>query len=105
MNSLIFTESTVGNRVTVPTQQAFEIHLRENPTTGYRWQLDLDDGVALMSSDYTPSHPGNFGGGGLRRFVLSADRPGEFGIRAILRRKWEPEAAAVERREFYITAA
>lgn len=105
MNSLIFTESTAGNRVTVPTQQAFEIHLRENPSTGYRWQLNLDEGVALISSDFMPSQAGTFGAGGLRRFVLSADRAGDFGIRAILRREWEPEGSEVERREFYITAA
>jgi inhibitor of cysteine peptidase len=105
MNSLIFTESTAGNRITVPTQQAFEIHLRENPTTGYRWQLDLDECVALISSNFMPPQAGTFGAGGLRKFVLSADRPGEFEIRAILRRKWEPEGSEIERREFYITAA
>lgn len=105
MNSLIFTESTAGNRITVPTQQAFEIHLRENPTTGYRWQLDLDEGVALISRHFMPSRPDISGAGGVRRFVLSVDRPGDFGIRAILRREWEPEGSAIERLEFYITAA
>lgn len=75
------------------------IRLEENPTTGYRWEVDaVDDRVVeLQDSHYSMATGTGIGGGGVRTFTFKAKSPGTGFIRFKLRRAWESEDAAAER--------
>lgn len=72
------------------------IRLEENPTTGYRWEVDaVDDRVVeLQNSNYSMATESGVGGGGVRTFTFKAKSPGTGSIRLKLRRAWESEDAA-----------
>ena len=70
------------------------VRLRENPTTGYRWELaELPAGVRLTADRYEPdpAGPGVVGGGGEHVFALRAPNR-EARIVARLCRPWEDGA-------------
>lgn len=66
------------------------VRLPENPTTGYRWQVDTGDGVSLVDDVGEPG--GNApGSAGERILRLQADRPGTWPVVLRLSRPWEQE--------------
>lgn len=76
----------IGDDVTVA--------LPENPTTGYRWQPEID-ATALQQTDDRyggPTEPR--GAGGTRRLTFRVLRSGPVHLRLVKRRPWED--AAVE---------
>lgn len=87
------------------TNQSFDLHvgspvvirLPENPTTGYRWNIDqLDDSIVSVEGSEFSQNPGSgVGGGGLRTIRL---RPTGVGITRLAlknKRPWEADASAV----------
>lgn len=95
----VITESASGSVVHAAVGQPVTIQLEEIPTTGYRWRLDPHPDVDVASAEYTAHAASAIGGGGLRRFVLSARAPGDVVVRARLWREWQGEGSTIKRFE------
>ena len=103
MGSHLITEADHGKTVDLKKGDALTIHLPENPTTGYRWNLDEHDPSALESTGtatFEPSSPA-VGAGGRRTFSFRAKTVGEYPLGLNLRRAWEKQASPA--RKFAIT--
>jgi inhibitor of cysteine peptidase len=71
----------VGDRILVS--------LAENPTTGYRWELQAPNGrLALEDDTFEMVADPAVGRGGTRRFAFSAKAPGSVTIALRLTRAW-----------------
>ena len=90
-----FTENDAASLVALQNAENFTIALEENPTTGYRWNLQASDSDAIkvLGSDYQPGG-GGVGAGGQRTFRLQAARVGDHTVTLELRRSWEAANAA-----------
>ena len=75
------------------------IELAENPTTGFRWSVEFDTPLALLTSDWTASSIA-VGASGTRRFSFNATAAGTASVRAALRRSWQAESDATQRHSF-----
>jgi predicted secreted protein len=78
-----------------------ELRLPENPSTGYRWSIDItpSSGATINSSDWDPAGAG-LGAIGIRKFIITTNEAGTLTIHAKLWRKWEGENSMTQRREF-----
>jgi inhibitor of cysteine peptidase len=101
---LNFTSTACGTTVDVVIEEPFALQLEENPTTGYRWDLEVGQGLAVVSSDYILDGGVGIGGGGIRRFVLVARDTGEAAVRAKLWRQWIGEASVIRRCDLNVHA-
>lgn len=74
--SIVYTEDST--RISVQTGDSFTIELPVNPSTGYRWQVDLPMGYVQVSDEILqPEDAGNaVGQGTTERWVFSADTQG-----------------------------
>jgi inhibitor of cysteine peptidase len=87
----VLTEMNHGTSVRVPLSEEVVLELQENPTTGYRWTVEISgDAVKEIHSTYSPCSRAAVGGGGHRAIRFVAVRPGTTEIHAALRRPWEP---------------
>lgn len=79
-----------GEKLEVTVGESIELRLSENPTTGYRWYLDLPDGSALKCErdlfEPTQQAPG---APGVHRWQLSAVEEGVARVELHRRRSWE----------------
>lgn len=87
------TQGDAGARREVRVGEPIEVTLPEAPTTGYRWEADVDPRVVRQLDDrFAP--PGEArGGAGERAMTFEALHPGPARIRLVLRRSWEQEPA------------
>jgi len=74
-----------------------EISLRSNPTTGYSWEISIenDDKIALISQEFKQDKaPKNFVGvGGKEIFRFKGILKGEASVKFRYQRPWEKSAA------------
>jgi inhibitor of cysteine peptidase len=93
---MVITENDHGKVLCLRANEVLVIELSENPTTGFRWQLEPEEGVRVESS-YSPedrgASPGVAGGGGKRRFTLSFQNTGQINLRAKLWRAWAGDSS------------
>ncbi len=94
-----------GRLFGVAVGDSVRIELPENPTTGFRWQMEPSsfEGVSalrLQSVEYQTADRTGVGGGGRRVFRFSAVARGHVSLRLELLREWERQAA---RETFVIT--
>jgi inhibitor of cysteine peptidase len=99
MSSIIITQTDDGSSVTAETGGLAELHLAENPTTGYQWSFeDISTGLEVVRDEFhmagTPLVPG---AGGVHEWRLRIAEPGTHALRLRLRREWEDESAAIGR--------
>ena len=93
---------------TVRVGEELVIRLAENPTTGYVWQIRQSGAGALRvaESRFESGTPAGArapaGAGGERVVRLVGERPGRVQVEALRRRPWEPDSAALERKEFRV---
>jgi inhibitor of cysteine peptidase len=81
-----------GSSLEVPLGDPFQVQLPENPTTGYRWQLQSAGDQALdLEEDSFERSPGGIGAGGLRCWRFQAARAGLVHLEIALRRSWQPQ--------------
>jgi inhibitor of cysteine peptidase len=98
-------QEQAGETIPVEVGDTLELKLAENPTTGYRWQVDKNtsDLLELQTSDYAPMGTG-LGAAGLRTFTFKVARPGTARLRLASIREWEGPDRAVERLDYQIVS-
>lgn len=87
-----------GAQVDLEVGDTLTIRLPENPTTGFRWEIEpLDSAVLELEDDSFDlvSKP-SIGSGGTRAFTLRATSLGSSRIQLVHRRAWELERPALQ---------
>jgi predicted secreted protein len=107
MASVIITQNEDGTRVTAVVGDFAELHLAENPTTGYQWSFDeIGPGLEVVHDEFhlagTPLVPG---AGGVHEWRFRVEESGSHRLRLRLRREWEDDSAAIGRFAVDIVAA
>ncbi|MBE9523085.1 MAG: protease inhibitor I42 family protein [Proteobacteria bacterium] len=90
----IFTRQDSGKEFRLPLGGEFQVHLSENPTTGYLWTILKSSSlnIELERKEFLPSEdPDIVGAAGVRVLVLKATKPGEAILHLGLKRPWEKE--------------
>jgi len=91
---LVIDQSRNGDTVDVVAGEPFRIQLSENPTTGYRWQLASPASAELrVGDDAFALSQDKPGGGGVRHWTFTADRPAVVTLQFERKRAWETQAA------------
>ncbi|MFI5099425.1 MAG: protease inhibitor I42 family protein [Actinomycetes bacterium] len=91
------TAADSGRTVTVHVGDVVSVRLSESPTTGYRWQPDIDTTRLRAADDrYEPAQPQARGGGGERVLGFEVLRAGTTALRLAERRSWESGPASTE---------
>lgn len=98
----VVTEAGNGTNITLENEETFYLRLQENPTTGYSWELNLSQGLSLISDKYYPpeSREGEqtiVGAGGVHVWEIKADSEGIQQVTAVYRRPWENETGTEDR--------
>jgi inhibitor of cysteine peptidase len=93
-NGQVVTENDSGKTINLKNKENFTLNLKENPTTGYSWQLNLSKGLSILSDEYTqdkfPDEKGApEGRGGIHSWVIQATTPGTQQVNGIYKRSWE----------------
>jgi inhibitor of cysteine peptidase len=99
MTEIKLTRNDNDKTVEAKVGESVVIELPENPTTGYRWILDVNEGTGIASaidSSYAIATESGIGGGGMRMFTVKLESSGIATISAKLRRQWEPENTAID---------
>ncbi|HLH61487.1 MAG TPA: protease inhibitor I42 family protein [Ktedonobacteraceae bacterium] len=94
-----YNESSNGQEIDLQTGQKFEVRLRENPTTGFRWNV-LSGGeptCKTLADVYEPPDSGLHGQEGTRYWRFEAVQAGYAHIELLYRRSWESAGNAARR--------
>ena len=85
-------EGQNGATISVNKSADITVKLKENPTTGYQWNLTVSPGLTEVNDTYVSSDPSGklMGAGGTRIWDLTASGTGKQTIHAVYRRSWEP---------------
>lgn len=75
------------------------IELPESPTTGFRWSIEFDSQLALLTSDWSASSAA-IGASGVRQFTFRAEAAGTASVRAKLWRSWQGDSSVTRRHSF-----
>jgi predicted secreted protein len=88
-----------GMHETLPIHDYITIYLKENPTTGYRWNASVTSGLSIEDDTYvtTPVAPGIVGSGGMHYWLVKGTEKGNQTFSAIYKRSWEPETGEENR--------
>ena len=106
MSNDILTDADAGSTRQVNTGEIVELRLEENPSTGYRWKVNVEppDGATIAASAWLGlSGLGAnqvIGGFGIHVFDITAQHPGRVTLRA--KRSHEGEGSEVERKSFVL---
>jgi inhibitor of cysteine peptidase len=93
----IITEADNGKTTQIKKGESFCLRLKENPSTGYSWQLSLSKGLSLFNTEYYPPDSSKssqrliVGAAGLHSWKIKAIAKGSQQVKGIYRRSWEKE--------------
>jgi inhibitor of cysteine peptidase len=111
VNVVTLTEANNGQPLELRQGDVVDLRLRENPTTGFRWQVVRTDGLVEEPAvdDAPPSrgpeeHP-QVGAGGTRTFRFRARTPRTGRLELKLWREFEGDSSVVKRFAIDITIA
>ncbi len=94
-------ESSNGQNLDLQPGQKFEIRLRENPTTGFRWNMLSNGEPACKALDDVYEPPSSsvqaHGQEGSHAWQFEAAQAGHSKIELVYRRSWEREGNAARR--------
>lgn len=98
MRAIEVTAAEDGGSIEADVGDTILLRLSDNPTTGYRWELQPVAGecVSLGNSGYESSGD-SIGGGGVATWTLHAAAAGTVSIRAKRWRPWAGEASVLAR--------
>lgn len=99
MSPVALTQADTGKTVQVNLGSLIAVCLAENPTTGYRWEVEKlnRDLVTQVASAYAPAPGGGIGSGGERTLTLKAVGAGTCSIQLKLWRAWEGDKSITQR--------
>lgn len=88
-----------GGSVEIGTGDILVVGLKENPTTGFRWEIDAIDEAVLAHAGSTFERPPNsaIGGGGVRHLEFRPLSSGECDVNLKLWRSWTGPSSVRER--------
>jgi len=97
-------ESDNGSAIELMVGQIFELELRENPTTGYRWEIEEmgSELRKLPKEKYLPDSKA-VGSGGRRTMEFEALKTGVTKVRLVERRPWETDVPPVQKFEVRVS--
>jgi inhibitor of cysteine peptidase len=86
----IVTEADNGTSISLKNGENFTLQLKENPTTGYSWQLNLSEGLSILSDNYVQDEApeGNVGVGGTHSWIIKALSEGTQQVNGIYKQSW-----------------
>ncbi|MFA5236648.1 MAG: protease inhibitor I42 family protein [Methanoregula sp.] len=84
-------ESQNGATVYVNRTANITLKLKENPTTGYQWNMSVTPGLVITNDSFVPSGTTGklVGSGGTRIWEMNAAGTGAQTIHAVYLRSWE----------------
>jgi inhibitor of cysteine peptidase len=91
----VITEADNGTSISLENENMFYLKLKENPTTGYSWELNLSQGLNNISGEYyPPEQPEGIkqplvGAGGVHLWEIKAVSKGSQQVMGIYKRPWE----------------
>lgn len=91
----VITEADNGTSISLENGSTFFLRLKENPTTGYSWELNLSQGLNNISGEYyPPEQPEGIkqplvGAGGVHLWEIKAVSKGSQQVMGIYKRPWE----------------
>ncbi|HTS91966.1 MAG TPA: protease inhibitor I42 family protein [Stellaceae bacterium] len=99
---LLVDETFSAQTVELPVGQVMELRLKENPTSGFRWEF-AEDGkpyCALVGDTYAGG--GAPGAGGEHKWQMRAVQLGTCELRLFYRRSFEPNASPAQSFILYV---
>jgi inhibitor of cysteine peptidase len=93
----IITGNDNGKTIQIKQGDSFCLRLKENPSTGYSWQLSLSKGLSLFSTEYYPPDSSKssqrliVGAAGQHSWKIKAIAEGSQQVKGIYSRSWEKE--------------
>jgi inhibitor of cysteine peptidase len=85
------TEADNGTSISIKNGENFTLQLRENPSTGYAWELNVTEGLSILSDNYTQDEApeGDTGVSGTHTWIIQAVEQGSQQVNGIYKRSWE----------------
>ena len=104
MAAVVIEKDGEGREYAVDPGETVILRLPENPTTGYRWEVEFLDNSILGPpvSDFSTSGEPSVGAGGIRTFTFETRSPGATPLRMILKRSWESKQQAADHFEITV---
>lgn len=97
---MILNDQDKGRNLEVETQTLVTVRLKENPTTGYRWEVETAGGLEMVGDSFEKT--GNaIGSAGVRVFQFRASGTGSHRLSIRNWRDWEGEGSIID--SFYAT--
>src|SRR5947209_6040062 len=93
MSVVELTENDNGARCQVAMGETVTVTLPETPTTGYRWQAEVDSAALRTLDDQSEQQAMPRGAPGTRTFSFEPVAAGETVLRLVKKRSWEATAA------------
>ncbi len=92
------TELNDGGKVELELGEILEFDLYENPSTGFRWHLEVEqDGLLQALAHDFQVYSSAVGGGGRMHLRLVSQAAGATSVHAISARSWQRDAAGSKR--------
>jgi Predicted secreted protein len=87
----LITEADSGKTISLKKGENFTVSLREDPSAGYLWKLNLSDGLSILDDQYIegPNPEHLVGVPGTHLWVIEATAPGSQKVNGIYKRSWE----------------
>ncbi|WP_440947446.1 protease inhibitor I42 family protein [Methanosarcina sp. T3] len=89
-----------GRTLEVEAQSLITVRLNENPTTGYRWEVETAGGLEMVGDSFEKTGDA-IGAAGVRVFQFRASEAGSHKLSIRNWRDWEGEGSIIDR--FYAT--
>lgn len=88
---LVVTEADNGTSISLKNGENFTLQLRENPSTGYAWEVNVTKGLSILSDEYTQDKaPGDqVGVSGNHTWIIEAVEQGSQQVNGTYKRSWE----------------
>ncbi len=104
MSAFVIEKEGDSREYEVERGEAVILRLPENPTTGYRWEVEYLDDAILEPPDsvFSTADQPAVGAAGIRTFNFQTRAPGVSPLRLILKRSWEPQQQALDRFEITV---
>jgi inhibitor of cysteine peptidase len=82
-----------GRSIAAAPGDCLQLQLDENPSTGFRWNVEDDgSGVLVLEHDaFIRTHNDAIGAGGVRELQFAVAKPGQTTLRVSNRRSWESQ--------------